>query len=956
MIIPKEFMNILDEHMNLSGIVRSTIAQYELVIKESKLEFFPEYTKHDSSHIEAVLSNARDLIGESLYLLGARDIVVLILSILAHDLGMHITFEGFAKLIQNNKRERIKEIDQYSWEEEWSKYLQESKKWSEEQRQRIFGKKVLVVKKPSQDRNEHSKLDKQFIGEFIRRHHSRMAHEIVIFGFPLANEDYLPFAEGLPYEIKDIIGFIARSHGMNLRSTFSYLLEKHHDYRTPYSIKVIYHMVVLRISDYIHVTSDRAPILYMQNSSFSSPISLLEWSLHQAVKDINQNQEDPETLFVNVRPNNSVEFLKIRALFMDIQNELDVCWAVLGEAYGRYQELNQLKISIRRVRSNLENKWYADSLPYLPEKVRFDSDPEVIKLLVSPLYGGNPSYGVRELIQNAVDACNELKHLYKLRKKRRGYTSEIKVSIFQTGSDYYFQIEDNGIGMSAEVIVNYFCKAGASYRNNNDWKTSFTEDGITQIARSGRFGVGALAAFLLGDRIEVTTKNIDSPKGYSFMASLDDTQIEVNSIARATGTTIRIKINEKVLSELKNQVESNYRSPTDEPAWYAWYVLNEPNFLYELPEDWNREGFNKYYTVIDVKDWRVIQTQKYGSVLWNFDKTHYFHPSLICNGLIISDGYRSDSFYNSYPSMQYMPGVVVLDNEGALPLNLTRDKLDGTGNLPFEKELYQSLILDMLAKLITVKLNTIKFTSETIYFRHPILRAENIVDEDGQRGGSLKEEGSLVLSNRGYCLPYTCNIKKLKTNKMVHIWSKFSQELSFDIYSYLECAMIFDSPLTDSIQMVKNELYEESFIHDFRIDSKRVYLPKQLGLALINGEIKMRRDILNQLKIEKELEQVISITMNNPPPATIDDSFFETKDGLKVDTLIEIFIAPKKFRRFNSNDKEKIEALNKFVEDVLDKCFADEAFIPYELEKRKKRFPRAFDFLAEYIKSDGTCK
>ncbi|WP_141503287.1 ATP-binding protein [Paenibacillus luteus] len=243
----------------------------------------------------------------------------------------------------------------------------------------------------------------------------------------------------------------------------------------------------------------------------------------------------------------------------------------MGEVYGRYKELNKLKISIRRIRSNLENKSYVDSLPFIPNKTIFNSDPEVIKLLVSPLYGGKPSYGVRELIQNSVDACRELEHLYKTRAVIGEYKSEIKVGVYQTDFDYYFQIEDNGMGMSPEVIIQYFFKAGASYRNNKDWIMNFTVDGETQITRSGRFGVGVLSAFLLGDQLEVTTKNINSERGYSFTASLDSTQIEVsNTIDRFVGTTIRIKLNEKSLQELKNQVESDYHSNRSEPAWFAW--------------------------------------------------------------------------------------------------------------------------------------------------------------------------------------------------------------------------------------------------------------------------------------------------------------------------------------------------------------------------------------------------
>ncbi|MFC3747662.1 ATP-binding protein [Paenibacillus sp. GCM10012306] len=951
MIIPKGFMDVLDKDMYLSGIVRSTVSRFDVIIQESKFEFFPEYTKHDTSHVEAVLENAKNLIGESLCLLNVKDITVLILSILVHDLGMHLTFEGFNRFLEKGKEDVIKGIDNLTWEEEWSKYLRESKKWSGKKRQEIFGKKTLLLKEPSKDKNEHSKTDKIFIGEFIRRHHPRMAHEIVLSGFPLVNENNSPFAVDLEFEIKDIIGLISRSHGMDLRSTFSYLLEKHHDCRTPYNIKVIYLMVVLRISDYLHITPDRAPAISLQISSFSSPASILEWDIHQTIKDMNQNHEDPETLFVNARPNNSSEFLKIKSLLKDIQNELDLSWAIIGEVYGRYKELNKLTISIRRIRSNLENKKYTNSLPYLPDKVMFGSEPEAIKLLVSPLYGGKLSYGVRELIQNAVDACRELEYLCKAKSEKSEYKSKIKVSIYQMDSDYFFQIEDNGIGMSAEVIIHYFLKAGASYRNNNDWKTNFTLDGNTQIARSGRFGVGALAAFLLGDQIEVTTKSIDSELGYSFTASLDDVQIEVsNTIDCSVGTKIRIKLNEQSLLELKEQIESDYRSHSSEPAWFAWYLLNKPDIQYEFPDDWGRDGFNKYHTVVSIDNWKQIKIPEFGVVLWTFGgvtSEQFFQSPLLCNGIIIPYGYTSRyPFYNSYPSMNNKPSIMVLDYEGSMPLTLTRDKLGGDGELPFEKELSQSLILDMLAKLLKLKMDTIKLGRDITCFSHPILRSEKMVDV---REESLIGEGSLVLSKTGYCLPYIRNIRKLKTNKIVQIWPKSSQELSFNIWSYLEHVMISSYSLSHSNELLKNELYQVSFIHDFRISSKRIYLPKQLGVALIDGEIKMRKDIWGKLEIEKELESMVCIAMNNPPPATIDDSFFESEDGVKVDTLIEIFITPKKFRKYNKRDKEKIAALNKYVEEALDSCFADGVFIPYELKERRGKFPQAFEYLSEYI-------
>jgi hypothetical protein len=83
--------------------------------------------------------------------------------------------------------------------------------------------------------------------------------------------------------------------------------------------------------------------------------------------------------------------------------------------------------------------------------------------------------------------------------------------------------------------------------------------------------------------------------------------------------------------------------------------------------------------------------------------------------------------------------------------------------------------------------------------------SEEIVDEDDQRVGSLIGEGSLVMSKTGYCPPYTRSIRNLKTNKIVQIWPRYSQELTFNIWSYLEYAVISNYPLSHSNELVKNE-------------------------------------------------------------------------------------------------------------------------------------------------------
>ena len=103
-------------------------------------------------------------------------------------------------------------------------------------------------------------------------------------------------------------------------------------------------------------------------------------------------------------------YLQLRDLLTGLQAELDHSTAVLDEIYGTQTQLgmDRLGLAIRRVDSNLQKPAFRNSLPYVSESTGFTADPNLLTLLVQPLYGSQPSVGVREVIQNAVDAVREL--------------------------------------------------------------------------------------------------------------------------------------------------------------------------------------------------------------------------------------------------------------------------------------------------------------------------------------------------------------------------------------------------------------------------------------------------------------------------------------------------------------------------------------------------------------------
>ena len=218
---------------------------------------------------------------------------------------------------------------------------------------------------------------------------------------------------------------------MSIRSTFDYIEKKFGLLTTYRNVKIPFLMAVLRIADYVQVQSERALKGLLSVKELRSPISRQEWQPHFAVKDISTDHADPEALYVHAAPLDAKMFLKLTALFKDIQRELDESWATLGEVYGRHREMASLGLTIRRVRSNLDNvEKFSRSVSYFPTRARFDaSGPDLLRLLVGPLYDYDYTVGVRELVQNAVDACREAGDLL----RSRG------------------QSEDDGVGVVVEI-------------------------------------------------------------------------------------------------------------------------------------------------------------------------------------------------------------------------------------------------------------------------------------------------------------------------------------------------------------------------------------------------------------------------------------------------------------------------------------------------------------------------
>ena len=304
--IPKKFDDILKRNQDVYGKVLSTISISEKILKDNKLEFFPEYTDHGIQHIENVLKIAEKIISyESYSSMTEYDVQAIVISILLHDIAMHLKYDGFINLIneKENKSKLNSKITEASWNEEWCNYMKEVQLWNDSKKKLIFGQLVDIKDIPN-NYLEFNNYHKLLCGEFLRRNHARLAHEIIKDGFPVGDTHVIELTEELDDITKDIIGLIARSHGMNLWEALAYTQKIWNGQsRNIKNINVIFIMVVLRISDYFDIDNTRADSIILSTHKLRSVISDIEWSKQNCIEYINFGlEDDPELSYVYISP------------------------------------------------------------------------------------------------------------------------------------------------------------------------------------------------------------------------------------------------------------------------------------------------------------------------------------------------------------------------------------------------------------------------------------------------------------------------------------------------------------------------------------------------------------------------------------------------------------------------------------------------------------------------------
>jgi len=150
------------------------------------------------------------------------------------------------------------------------------------------------------------------------------------------------------------------------------------------------------------------------------------------------------------------------------------------------------------------------------EKMEFQTEVrELLHLMIHSLYS-NKEIFLRELVSNAADALDKLRFLSIANPELLPPSTELRIDISANDETKILTIEDNGIGMNKEDLIQNLGTIARSGTKN--FMQSITGDEKRDVNLIGQFGVGFYSVFMVASKVEVHSKKAGEEQGYQWVS------------------------------------------------------------------------------------------------------------------------------------------------------------------------------------------------------------------------------------------------------------------------------------------------------------------------------------------------------------------------------------------------------------------------------------------------------
>jgi len=361
-----------------------------------------------------------------------------------------------------------------------------------------------------------------------------------------------------------------------------------------------------------------------------------------------------------------------------------------------------------------------------PQKETMGFQTEVSKLLhlmIHSLYS-NPEIFLRELISNASDAADKLRFEALSKPELLADDAELGIWIDVDQDAGTLTLRDNGIGMSRDEVIQNLGTIARS--GTSEFMKNLTGDEKKDSQLIGQFGVGFYSAFVVADKVVLTTRRADATAAEGVRWESEGTgEFSVETIEQvARGTTITLHLREasrefadswRVRNIIHKYAEHialpvHLKTPAEKEDEEATYeVVNQAKALWSRPRtEIKDDEYQAFYKHI-AHDFEDPLTWSHNKVEGKLEYTSLLYvPGRAPFDLYQREGVRGLKLYVQRvfimdDAEQFMPLYLrfikgVIDSND-LPLNVSRELLQSSEVIDSMKSALTKRALDMITKL-----------------------------------------------------------------------------------------------------------------------------------------------------------------------------------------------------------------------------------------------------------------
>lgn len=340
---------------------------------------------------------------------------------------------------------------------------------------------------------------------------------------------------------------------------------------------------------------------------------------------------------------------------------------------------------------------------------------ELLNLMVHSVYSETDVF-LRELISNASDACDKVRYEAIANPALLAGDERLAIRLKPDAAAKTLTIADNGIGMDRQELID---NLGTVARSGTKAFLKGLKDAKDGLGLIGQFGVGFYAAFMVADRIEVTSRRAGAPDAWVWSstggAGFDVTPGSAEQAGRvARGTEIVLHLKEDAARYLQAyELERVVRTYSDHILFPIELIddKGEPRQVNAASALWQRsksdvkpEDYTQAYRSIAMAfdepaltlHYKVEGRQSYAVLLFvpttpPFDLSDPSRKGRV--KLYVRRVYITDDAELLPAYLRFVRGVV--DSED-LPLNLSREMLQ---NNPQVRQIRSGLVGRVLGEL-----------------------------------------------------------------------------------------------------------------------------------------------------------------------------------------------------------------------------------------------------------------